>query len=228
MNEHTWLRATLSAAFVVMLPLLIIGTNLRWLVTDRDLMLQGFRDNGVAATTRLDDRQLGQVADAFVRYFQAPPGLMEVQVQVDGQQRPLFNEREVRHMQDVQALVQLFLRLQVIAAVVVAARLAWALGVERSAAALGRDMLLSALFVVGLVVLIGALALVDFTALWTRFHQVAFRNNLWLLDPRTDYLIMLFPEPAWYAYTIRMVLGVAGMTGILGVVGGLAWRFAPR
>lgn len=228
MNEQSWLRAALSVAFVAMLPLLVIGTNLRWLVTDRDLMLQGFRDNGVAATTRLDDRQLGLVADAFVRYFQAPPGLMEVQVQVDGQPRPLFNDRELRHMQDVQALVQTFLRLQVIAGVVVAARLAWALAVEKSGATLGRDMLLSALFVVGLVVLVGVLALVDFTALWTAFHRVAFRNNLWLLDPRTDYLIMLFPEPAWYTYTIRMVVGVAAMTGLLGVLGALAWRYAPR
>ena len=44
---------------------------------------------------------------------------------------------------------------------------------------------------VGLVVLVAVLSFLDFDALWTRFHQIAFRNDLWLLDPTRDYLIML-------------------------------------
>lgn len=221
------LRWALSLAFVLLLPLLIIGSNLRLLVFDRGLILSTFREAQVGRTTGLDEPQLARVAEAFVAYFRAPPGRLDVQVQLDGRTRPLFNERELLHMEDVQALVHLFLRLQVVAAVVVAARVAVAILVERSGRDLGRDMLVSSLLVVGLVVVIGSLALVDFPGLWTRFHQVAFRNDLWLLDPRSDYLIMLFPQPTWFTYTVRMVGGVASMTLLTGAVGFLAWRFAP-
>ena len=186
-----WLRALVSLAFVVLLPLLLISTSLRGLVTDRDLLLVGFRQNQVDVTTGLDQPQLERIADAFVAYFQGPPGRLQMQVQVRGQTRPLFNDREVQHMEDVQALIQLFLRLQLVA-------------------------------------LVGVLSLVDFTELWTRFHQVAFRNDLWQLDPSRDYLIMLFPEPFWYTATMRMAITVGLETLGIAVLGGVLAFVAPR
>ncbi len=222
-----WIRGVLSLAFVVLLPLLVISTSLRSLVTDRDLLLQGFRDNYVGRTTGLDQPQLERIADAFVAYFQGPPGQIQMQVTVGGQSRPLFNQREVEHMEDVQALIQWFLRMQIVCAILVVIRVGFAVVVDRSPALLGRDLLWSAALMVGLVVLVGVLSLVDFTELWTRFHQIAFRNDLWQLDPRTDYLIMLFPEPFWFTATIRMATLVAVQVVVLAVAGA-ALLFGPR
>ena len=222
-----WLRGLISVGFVLLLPLLIIGTSLRGLITDRDLMLSGFRDNQVAATTGLDDPQLQRIADAFVAYFQAPPGQIQMQVTAFGQSRPLFNDKEVAHMEDVQALIQFFLRMQIIAAAVVIVRLVFAFFVDRSVVPLGRDMLLSTGLMIALIVLVAVLSLLDFDALWTRFHQIAFRNDLWLLDPSTDYLIMLFPEPFWLAATIRMATSVAVQTALVVLVG-LGLLLSPR
>jgi integral membrane protein (TIGR01906 family) len=222
-----WVRGLISLAFVLLLPLLIIGTSLRALVTDRDFMLSGFRDNDVAATTGLDDAELQRIADAFVTYFQSPPGQIQMQVTAFGQQRLLFNDREVAHMEDVQALVQFFLRLQIVAAVVVIVRIVVALAVERSVVMLGRDMLLSTALMVALVILVGVLSLIDFDSLWTHFHQIAFRNDLWLLDPTRDYLIMLFPEPFWFAATIRIAVSVALQTAIVALLG-FGFLFSPR
>ena len=216
-----WLRGLLSLAFVMLLPLLIIGTSLRGLVSDRELILQGFRDNQVAVTTGLDDAQLQRIADTFVAYFQAPPGQIQLQVTAFGQSRPLFNDKEVQHMEDVQALIQFFLRLQLVGAAVVVLRLAVAFAADRSTISVGREMLWSAALMVGVVVLVGVLSLLDFDGLWTRFHQVAFRNDMWLLDPRTDYLIMLFPEPFWFTGTMRMALTVGLQTIGTAVVGAL-------
>src|ERR1700730_7800443 len=119
-----WVRGLVSLACVLLLPLLITGTSLRGLVTDRDFMLKGFQDNRVALTTGLDDAQLARIADAFVAYFQGPPGQIQMQVTAFGQPRALFNDREVAHMEDVQALIQWFLRMQFVAAAVVAIRIA--------------------------------------------------------------------------------------------------------
>jgi integral membrane protein (TIGR01906 family) len=222
-----WVRGLVSLAFVLLLPLLIIGTSLRGLVTDRDFMLRGFEDNDVATTTGLDDAQLGRIADAFVAYFQAPRGQIQMQVTAFGQPRPLFNDREVAHMEDVQALIQFFLRMQLIAAAVVVVRLGFTIVVDRSAVPLGRDMLWSTGLMVALVILVGVLSLLDFDALWTRFHQIAFRNDLWQLDPSSDYLIMLFPEPFWFAATIRMATSLALQTALVALLG-VGFVLSPR
>jgi integral membrane protein (TIGR01906 family) len=214
-----WVRGLASLAFVLLLPLLVISTSLRGLITDRDFMLRGFRDNQVATTTGLDDTQLARIADAFVAYLQGPPGQIQMQVTAFGQSRALFNDREVTHMEDVQALIQWFLRMQLVAAAVVVVRVAVGVAFDRSPVPIGREMLWSTGLMVALVVAVGLLSLMDFEALWTRFHQIAFRNDLWQLDPTRDYLIMLFPEPFWFTATIRMATSVAVQTLALAVVG---------
>jgi integral membrane protein (TIGR01906 family) len=214
-----WVRGLVSLAFVLLVPMLIIGTSLRGLVTDRDLMLRGFRDNQVATTTGLDDPQLQRIADAFVAYFQGPPGQIQMQVTAFGQSRPLFNDKEVTHMEDVQRLIQFFLQMQIVAAAVVVLRVAVAFAFDRASAPIGRELLWSAALMVAMVVLVGVLSLMDFDALWTRFHQIAFRNDLWQLDPSKDYLIMLFPEPFWFTATLRMATSVALQTLAMAVVG---------
>jgi integral membrane protein (TIGR01906 family) len=214
-----WVRSLVSLAFVLLLPLLVISTSLRGLITDRDFMLRGFRDNQVATTTGLDDAQLARIADAFVAYLQGPPGPIQMQVTAFGQTRALFNDREVTHMEDVQSLIQWFLRMQLVAAAVVVVRVAVGVAFDRSPAPIGREMLWSTGLMVALVVAVGLLSLMDFEALWTRFHQVAFRNDLWQLDPTRDYLIMLFPEPFWFTATIRMATSVAAQTLAIAVVG---------
>jgi integral membrane protein (TIGR01906 family) len=222
-----WLRGVVSLAFVLLVPMLIIGTSLRGLVTDRDFMLRGFRDNQVARTTGLDDAQLERIADAFVAYFQGPPGQIQMRVTAFGQPRQLFNDKEVTHMEDVQALIQWFLRFQLIAAGAVIIRLAFAVAFDRATGPIGREMLWSTGLMVALVVLVGALSLMDFDALWTRFHQIAFRNDLWQLDPSRDYLIMLFPEPFWFTATMRIATSVALQTVLLAAVG-VGLIFSPR
>ena len=78
-------------------------------------------------------------------------------------------------------------------------------------------------------VLVGVLSLIDFDGLWTRFHQIAFRNDLWQLDPTSDYLIMLFPEPFWFTATIGMATSVALQTVGVAVAGTLLLIFGrPR
>jgi len=103
-----WLRGLVSLAFVLLVPMLIIAPAWRGLVTDRDFMLRGFRENQVARTTGLTIRELERVADAFVAYFQGPRGQIQMQVIAFGQPRQLFDEKEVTHMEDVQALIQWF------------------------------------------------------------------------------------------------------------------------
>ena len=52
------------------------------------------------------------MADAFIAYFQAPPSHLDVRLPRAGTLQSLFNDREIAHMDDVQALMHLVFRVQ--------------------------------------------------------------------------------------------------------------------
>ena len=56
-------------------------------------------------------------------------------------------------------------------------------------------------------------AVADFDGLFLTFHRLAFRNDLWLLNPRTDLLIRLMPEDLFIDL---------GLKGLAAFVPGLA------
>ena len=46
----------------------------------------------------------------------------------------------------------------------------------------------------------------DFTGFWTWFHTVFFSNDLWLLDPRTDFMICMLPEIIFNQLVISIII----------------------
>lgn len=58
------------------------------------------------------------------------------------------------------------------------------------------------------VALIAAAMLLAFHLLFTQFHLLSFTNDLWMLDPRTDRLLLMFPDGFWF----DVALGVGILT----------------
>lgn len=221
-------RTVLSALFVLALLLFLVGADLRSVALNRSFYLDGWSKYRVDQVTGLRPDQLPAVAQSFIDYFQAPPGRMDVEVELGGQRRPLFNERELQHMEDVQAIVRLLLQLQVVAGFYLIGFLAIGLAIERAAFLphLGRLLLAFTALTIGLVALIGLFSLLDFSQFWYFFHRLAFRNDLWILDPRRDYLIMLFPQPFWFDATIRLA-ALAGLETVAAAVLGFVLTRLP-
>jgi integral membrane protein (TIGR01906 family) len=71
-------------------------------------------------------------------------------------------------------------------------------------------------------VVLGIGIMLDFDRLFLEFHLFSFANDLWMLNPATDYLIMLFPQGFWYDAAIFCVLVTVVMAVVLGGVG---WWF---
>ena len=61
-------------------------------------------------------------------------------------------------------------------------------------------------------------ALADFDGFFTAFHRVAFTNDGWLLDTRTDLLIRLMPVSFFVSLGARLLL----WTGAAGIAAGIA------
>ena len=50
---------------------------------------------------------------------------------------------------------------------------------------------------VAIIAMVGFGSAVGFDSLFRAFHEVSFSNDLWKLDPRRDYLVMMFPQGFW-------------------------------
>ena len=65
-------------------------------------------------------------------------------------------------------------------------------------------------------VVFGIVALAGFDSVFLKFHQLSFANDFWRLDPRTDYLVRIFPQDFWFDATmwvaVRAIAGALVLT----------------
>ena len=102
----------------------------------------------------------------------------------------------------------------------------WRWAFARQMARLG---LYGGLLTLALVLAVGLFALVGFDSLFLIFHQISFANDLWQLDPRTDYLLIMFPLGFWFDATVRVAITtIAGAVLLVAVSGGYLRYFKWR
>jgi len=207
-------------ALVVMavsIPVLIISSTVNIFAHSTSLYEYGFAKYHIGAATGINSAQLDSVAQHMVDFFSDKLPSPQVTVQVKGIDRQLYSPKELVHLDDVRDIISVFKILQT------AAILAFLLAGASIFATLGVRWLLSGIRVGAIVAvcLMGILvvwALIDFDSLFYSFHIVSFSNDLWLLDPTKDYLIMLFTESFFYDAAIMVIATVLAEAVILGLV----------
>ena len=73
---------------------------------------------------------------------------------------------------------------------------------------------------------LGLSATSDFSDLFLQFHLLSFSNDLWILDPRTDYMIRMFPLGFWYDAVVQLVTLSAASAAALVLVATAYLRFS--
>lgn len=131
----------------------------------------------------------------------------------------VYNDREKAHMKDVRTLYQHAMLVRNIAWILTAAGLIWGLW-KRKAPQLALGYLQALLCWVILFAFLGLWMATGFTDFWTHFHELFFDNDLWLLDPATDFMIRICPESMFFDLATRIVLWAVALTGTGGVI---AW-----
>lgn len=192
-----------SVAFIVAIPVFLVTANVRFFASETRFYERGFREYGAEDATGIRLSELDRAAGEMVSYFENDATDLRIIVTQDGQEVSLFNTRETDHMRDVKTLMRFVYRLNEVA---VAYILSYVTAVylwtrERPLRSLAREAMLGV--GVGFVALIGVgvFAITGFDAAWTKFHEIAFSNDLWQLDPSRDHLIQMFPEEFWQEAT---------------------------
>lgn len=171
---------------------------------------------GVADTVHMEMDDLLDVTDEMMAYLRGNREDLHVPTIVDGQPREFFNEREIAHMEDVRGLFLAAIALRRICVLVIL--LCLGLLIWRKAPLrrlLPRMLCAGASAFLLLTVLLAGIISTDFTKYFVIFHKIFFNNDLWILNPDTDLLINIVPEPFFMDTAARIGLTFAGLTALL-------------
>ena len=222
-----------SAAFTLALPVLLFTSAVRLLAVDTAFAERGLREHGAAAATGLALAELDRAAGAIVRYFEDDAETLRIVVSDGEGELALFNAVETQHMRDVKALMRALFRANEAALGFVLAYAGAAVlwSGERTARQLAKRTLAAVGVGAAAALAVGALALaLGFDRFWSQFHEIAFTNDFWRLDPARDRLIQMYPEPFWREASLiagGLTLGAAAALAML--AGACLWfTRAPR
>jgi integral membrane protein (TIGR01906 family) len=197
-------RGLATFLFIIAIPLALISTNVRYLANEGRVYTYAFDEYDAPARTGIARSELVRASAELRDYFNNNAEFFYTRVKQGEREVPLFNEREVGHLHDVKQVFGWVFHVQEIAFVYILAYVAgvfiWAR--ERSLRALALHTLIGGVLTIAIIVLLGAFAVSGFERAFERFHLIAFSNDLWRLDPRTDHLIQMFPEEFWFDVTM--------------------------
>ncbi|MBI5290146.1 MAG: TIGR01906 family membrane protein, partial [Chloroflexi bacterium] len=192
--------------FVIALPIAILTTNVRLLLNAPLVYDYSLDRYDAEETTGLSREDLDGTAAALRDYFNNGEKTFYYTVTENGLPGPVFNARETQHMEDVKGLVNWLNRIQMLSVMFVVAYgivfFVWS--PEGSLRQLAGQCLAGLLLGFLAIGAVGAVAAVGFDAAFEKFHEVAFSNDLWRLNPRTDHLIQMFPEEFWRDATFML------------------------
>ncbi len=172
-----------------------------------------------------------EVTDEMMAFLRGKRPDLHVFTTMGGEYREFFNAREIAHMEDVRALfigglwlrrICLLLAVLLFGAYVLLRPKACPRGTFSKALCIGTGVFFAA------ALLIFGLIATDFSKYFVVFHHIFFRNDLWILDPRTDMLINIVPEPFFMDTAFRISVLFAVMSGIFFVGNLSAVLHRPR
>jgi integral membrane protein (TIGR01906 family) len=211
--------------FICSIPVVVVTGSIRLEVSNIRLYESGFNKYDISEETGIDDTELRSVALHLIDYFNLKTGSAQIMVMRSGETTDLFNSKELAHLQDVRDLIQLdylVLRITIILMIMCAVILVF-LSAERF------RRLMEGLFwgcVVTLtgVVILALWAMFGFDRFFLLFHLVSFSNDLWILDPATDYLIRLFPGGFFYDAALYGFIAIIVESLLLGIISFIVFR----
>lgn len=214
---------SLQILVTLLLPVLLVLGSVRLLITDQYLAFEYGKASFPADPFGFDRSQRLAYASVNFRYVRENQPIDALAGLRLGDQ-PMYNARELKHMQDVQKVYQMVMRIWHFAlgiSLLAVLALGWQ---DDTRPALFKALQRGGLLTVSIIAVIGLLAAVAWRVWFVAFHQVFFAPGTWSFST-SDTLIRLFPEKFWFdaALTISTISLAGGL--LLALTG---WRLRLR
>lgn len=186
-----------------------------------------FRDEyeklNAAAYVGVDEITINKATEILLDYLEGSRDNLDYEYSDNGAVREYYNGREKAHMIDVAKLNTDAVIFAKVASPLGAAFLILSYILKRRYL-MWKSVFITTIALVAVFAVIGIWAAADFNTFWISFHKVFFKNDLWILDPRTSLMIRMFSSQFFFDMVVGILaIFVSVITAIL-IVSGLLMR----
>ena len=155
----------------------------------------------------VDDMQLKELTSFTLDYLNDSDASLDKEMIIKGELREVYTNDEKAHMVDVRRLNISSIYVLLISFIIFLASIIWYFYNNNGYKFLFNSYIKVLIVTIVLFGIIGIWIVIDFDSFWTLFHKIFFTgNDLWLLDLRTDILIMIVPPEFFNHLVIRIVI----------------------
>lgn len=167
-----------------------------------------YKKLGVTEYIGISEDDLKKTTDVLLGYIKGNNKTLDIECRINGITRSVFNDREKAHMQDVKNLYDGAIVVRNVSFVIFVLSFIY---IGRS-----KELFIGykySLSLVGLIIAFLLLfCLMDFEGFWLAFHHLFFPfNDLYILDPRYDILVMMVPEGFFFDLCVLIVVSTSVM-----------------
>lgn len=167
-----------------------------------------YKKLGVAEYIGISEDDLKKTTDVLLGYIKGENKTLDIECRINGITRSVFNDREKAHMLDVKNLYDGAIVVRNVSFVIFVLSFIY---IGRS-----KELFIGykySLSLVGLIIAFLLLfCLMDFEGFWLAFHHLFFPfNDLYILDPRYDILVMMVPEGFFFDLYVLIVASTSVM-----------------
>ena len=204
------------------MPLFLITISVTWAFNSPILYNNGFEKYSISRSTGITNADLRQVGADIRSYINSSDEPMDIQTSIFGVEQDLFNPKEIAHMRDVKNLVRGVYILALVSVIYLSTMTLFGFIKQGRlfTLAIAKRLAIGGGLTMAMLILFSAVAAMGFDSLFIKFHEISFANDFWRLNPRTDYLVRIFPDNFWFDATVwvamRAIVGALIITASSG------------
>ena len=185
--------------FLLSIFILVIASTIRFFATEPIVQDTLMDYSNVEQKTNFTKSQLQSITIAMSEYLSNKTDLLDVRIQSSSGLLALFSPKEILHMQDVKKILLSIYSLQLVTFFYVISYITVMCIIRKREGIrdIFSDLLITGLFSNILLITLGILLYFSFDRYFVYFHEIAFNNDYWILDPNKDFLIKLYPIKFW-------------------------------
>ena len=214
------MRRVLSFLFGWCFIIIYVVFSIKSTALNPDFYIPKYEEMELASDIGVSKKDLNQSIRLLLDYLDDKRDDIKGHITWHGVSQETFNEKETSHMVDVKVLYQNALKVAKMAFIILGLVVLYFYLNDKTLmfAYLSKGFLMAMFTFILMLVFFGFWILTDFTSFWTWFHTIFFSNQLWLLDPNTDFMICMLPETIFYKLELACVVKVICVMALASVL----------
>ncbi|NMA95521.1 MAG: TIGR01906 family membrane protein [Clostridiales bacterium] len=204
MGKQKYICISMGIIFSISLMAVLFLTSIELIAFNKNFYIGQYEKNQTGDIIGANEEELSYITDEMLAYLKDKRQDFDIKWSEGGN---IFNEREIEHMKDVKVLFMNGFKIRNILALIALALFVVIILIYPRT--WPRYMPLSYIWTLtATVAFVGLMALFmykDFDRIWDKFHHIFFTNDLWLLDPDTDVMIMMMPSNFFFSLILNVI-----------------------